>query len=288
MIIVRLMGGLGNQMFQYALGKRLAVERKEALLLDLGWFENQEKRYYELNQFNIKAEIATNADFDKFQIFSHNRYTKKIRNHIERYLPYYLRSEFFEQKDGYFDPHVLKVKGNKIFSGYWQSEKYFKSIENEIKDNFSLKQNLSEEVSSLCKGIEQKNNSISIHIRRGDYINESTGHCNCSIDYYQRAIEFIKININSPILYFFSDDISWVKRNITFEYQSIYIETNHKSSIDLFLMSKCHHHIIANSSYSWWGAWLGDTKDSITIAPNIWFTDKPYPKDTIPDRWIRI
>jgi hypothetical protein len=292
MIIVQLAGGLGNQMFQYALGRRLAEDRGVQLKLDLRWFENQNLRKFELDQFNISSEPANEEEIYRTCYYSHNRYIRKVFSITQSLLPYWKRRVVKEDETGKFDKNILYSSKNCHLRGYWQSEKYFSSIADTLRNEFSLKHSLDCESIEVEKEI-QTCNSVSVHIRRGDYVpnlKTNRAHSLLSNDYYESAVKQIQNLLVSPHFYVFSDDIEWVNKNMKFSEPCTFIKSKKDNSDyeEMWLMSQCQHHITANSSFSWWGSWLGEKQDSLIISPKQWFTQKPYPEDTIPDRWLRI
>lgn len=292
MIIVRLHGGLGNQMFQYALGLNIAKQLNSELKLDVSWYykKSNQNRKYLLDIFNIKDKFSSKSEIDSFT------YKKGVLNRIKKYFdkfkPYYKRLVVKEQSKK-FDNKILKIDHNCYLDGYWQSEKYFKVIKNELIDIYNLKEKIDAENSNVLDHISHSN-SVSIHIRRGDYVydkNTNHRHGTCSFKYYKDALSFINSKLSDPFFYIFSDDLEWVKNNMKINFPKNYIDINNgkKDYLDLILMSKCKHNIIANSSFSWWAAWLNTNNDKIVIAPKKWFSDpKVYTKDIIPCNWIKI
>jgi len=281
MIIIKLQGGLGNQMFQYAIGRFLAEKNKTELKLDLSFYNEQQiepQRKYSLEYFNIIENITGGKDL------------KKIKKGIKKlvYLIYkvFLAETFVYTKENFFhfDSNILKIKGDVYLDGYWQSEKYFQSIEEIIHKEFTLKNKLQKE--DLINKINNSN-SVSIHIRRDDYTNKKNYYV-LTIEYYKEAIKIIKEKNQNIHLFVFSDDINWVKNNLKTEFPITFIDGN-KDYEDLILMSMCKHNIIANSSFSWWGAWLNQNPHKIVIAPKKWF-NKPEinTKDLIPESWLKI
>lgn len=274
MIITKLSGGLGNQMFQYALGRVLAIKNHAKLVLDLSGYKNQAAidtpRQYELGIFNIQAA----------------KYSRNIFNFLR---PRKLISENSHS----FDPAILKLKGNLHLVGYWQSEKYFAEYADIIRQDFTYNTSPAGKNKKLLHDIS-KSNSVSIHIRRGDYIKiPSTNqfHGTCGLEYYQSAVKIIKQKVKNPIFYIFSDDINWCKNNLNIIGKTVYIDHNQgaKSWEDMRLMSYCKHNIIANSSFSWWGAWLNNNPKKIIIAPRQWFNDQSIDtKDLLPATWIKM
>jgi len=195
--------------------------------------------------------------------------------------------------------HPLTGPINKILiklrlkpDGFWQNAKYFKNIEKEIREEFTLRKPLDEKFANISRQIENIP-SVSIHIRRGDYVNDpktKAVHNVCDLDYYNKAIDIIKTNVNNPTFFVFSDDIDWVSKNLEINSPTFWVSNlKSKDYEELILMSKCKHNIIANSSFSWWGAWLNQNPDKIVIAPKQWLINKTADElDILPPRWIKI
>jgi hypothetical protein len=288
MIITRLFGGLGNQLFQYALARRLSILHNVALKLDVSQIETYKIRKYSLNPFNIIEDFITEKDIARIKgrgLLSFRRLTEKI-------LPYYKRSYVCE-RFFHFDPNILSSPKNVYLNGFWQSEKYFKDIEDVIRREFTIKikpDSNNKQITKLIKSV----NAVSLHVRRTDYISNAAMnqfHGTCDLVYYQRAVEIIAREVLSPHFFVFSDDILWAKNNLILEYPTVFISHNNntKDFEDLRLITQCKHHIISNSSFSWWGAWLNEKHDKIVIAPKKWFNDESIDtRDLIPETWIRI
>jgi len=280
-IIIRLMGGLGNQMFQYSLGRNLALSNNITVKLDLSWFAKQKKRKYRLDLFNVVENFATNKEVK--DCTQNNSRLASLRRLFKPNSCAYIKQEQFNS-----DPAILKIKSSTYLDGYWQSEKYFKNIKDIIYKEFTLKNN--EEISSdKFKQDILNSNSVSLHIRRSDYITEaSSTYWTCSLNYYYQAIDKITREHKNIKIFVFSDDIEWAKKNIKTKHQIAFVEGN-KDYEDLILMSKCQHNIIANSSFSWWGAWLNSNQNKIVIAPKKWFNDLSISdEDLIPGSWIKM
>lgn len=285
-IIVKFNGGLGNQMFQYAFARALEKKTGFKTIFDMSFFKKKYARPYELNVFNLNAEFVEDFWLKlKLKIIWELR--KKLNG--KKFLGLTLYSEsHFE-----FDENAFKVKPNNYIEGFFQSEKYFKDIEDEIRTDFQFKNSPDEENQKLIEKIVATN-SISLHIRRGDYIKKKRYqnlYATCSLDYYKRGVEYITQHHPNPTLFIFSDDIEWVKENLNLPYESVYIShnTGSKSYEDMRLMSLCKHNIIANSSFSWWGAWLNNNKEKVIIAPQKWFNDESIVQtDVIPENWIKL
>ena len=283
MMITRLSLGMGNNLFQYALGRRLALERNTELYLDFSG-ENQNRRQYALNylsNFNMAQSVAKSWDVKKL----------KLMNNLSFLKPAY-KNSFVKEKGCAFDPGVLNAPKNAYLVGYWQSEKYFKPIEKVLRKDMTLKKPQGEKYRNMLDKII-RSNSVSVHIRRGDYLlskNMSLFKM-CAPDYYHTAQAVILKQIISPEFFVFSDDIEWVKKNIRFSSLAVFVsDGNFTDYQELMLMAACKHNIIANSTFSWWGAWLNDNPKKTVIAPKRWFQDSKADAETeiIPDSWIRL
>ena len=287
------MGGLGNQLFQYALGRWLAKERSASLKLDLSWFQMQTLRSYQLDTLKISAEIASPEDIEKLKRANWGGMKGRIYRAVQRRMPYYRQRVVAEQVP-FFDSHIVKnVSRNVYLMGYWQSERYFSSIASLLRGELKLKEPFSPDYQAWREKIS-KVKSVSLHVRRGDYVNNphiNQFHSICSIAYYAEAISYIRQRLPETTIFVFSDDIAWARQNLTsyFPIEFVELKNTNRDQEELSLMSLCNHHIIANSSYSWWGAWLGACSEKIVIAPEKWFNDEGQnTKDLIPVTWIRL
>ncbi|EKE06679.1 MAG: glycosyl transferase family 11 [uncultured bacterium] len=277
MLTLKLKGGLGNQMFQYAASHNLAKNKKTKINFDLSFFSDIEvrdiKRDYLLDKFNISADIS----FDQ-------------KNSISGFRKFLVKviSKFFGEVFYY----RLKFLSSKYLDGYFQSEKYFKNVEEDIRKDFTLKDEMGVEAKKIEQQIVNSKNSVSLHIRRGDYVDDlktNIYHGVCNLDYYKRSIKYLKENFGEINIFVFSDDIAWVKENLAFENLQFVSRPDIKDYEELMLMSKCEHNIIANSSFSWWGAWLNENKNKIIIAPKEWFQKfNINEKHIVPKSWIRL
>jgi hypothetical protein len=291
MIIVRLRGGLGNQMFQYALGRSLSFRWHTDLYLDLTLLaktpQNTTPRNYDLNKFNIKAVIAST---DLLKQLPTSR-KDMLRIGFQRIFNRRIVFQYVKEQTIDFDERILGLPDNIYIDGYWQSEKYFSRISNVIREDFSFLYNPSENNQRILDEI-QGCNSVSIHIRRGDYVNNAkikNLFFVCDDGYYRKAIEIIMKQIQKPHFFIFSDDPDWARNHIVPDAPVTYISHNmdNQSYEDLRLMIHCKHHIIANSSFSWWGAWLGKHEAQIVVAPGKWFNTKRYnDNDRLPPKWL--
>lgn len=287
MITIELSGGLGNQMFQYALGRHLSLKNKTGLSLDaskIGSYKHG-KRSYALSPFDISADIITDpAGAPRPSLF---------RRCADLLKPYYGRSRIVERGQG-FDKDILKIKpsgDNIVLSGHWQSERYFRDIEPMIRRDLTLKDPQGADFDSMAARIRSCR-SVSLHVRRTDYLIEK--HKNvygmCAKEYYEQAIGLLKDKAGEMTLFVFSDDIGWVKNNMKFPEAAVFVSGNgFEAHQEMMLISLCKHNITANSTFSWWGAWLNGNLDKIVIAPKKWFVDhKSDENGLIPDTWIRL
>lgn len=281
MIIVQLRGGLGNQLFQYALGRHLAFLNQAELKLDVSLFNEVNSwtyRTYSLNDFNIKATLATKNEINR------------LRGHWGGFVPFLGPQKSIVEPHFHFYAPVLSFKDAVYLDGYWQSEKYFIDIADVIREDLTPKVSGSDTYEVLKESITQCN-AVSVHIRRGDYVTNSTANRYfkpCEVKYYQQAIQYLVKYISNPVFFVFSDDILWAKANFKIDFPTHFVEGN-SAQEDLWLMASCGYQIIANSTFSWWGAWLNQQPDKIVIAPQTWFSTKRFDtKDLLPESWIRL
>jgi len=290
MKIVHILGGLGNQMFQYAFAYALS-KKEDNVKLDTDGFSTYDLRKYELDIFNVSLELAGQHEISSLKYQRETFIQKIIRRLRKKSKP--LANIYYKEPHFHFDQNALRQTGNRYFKGYWQSEKYFVNYREELLKEFSLKEELSAEINKYIEQIKHTP-SVSLHIRRGDYVtNRHTNsvHGTCSLAYYKKAVRHIEDKVETPHFYIFSDDLFWAKEHLSFVENITYIELD-KTVPDyeeMILMSYCRHNIIANSSFSWWGAWLNQNEDKMVIAPQKWFNDKSlHTKDLIPSIWIKL
>lgn len=275
------MGGIGNQLFQYALGKHLAIKNNTKLKLDLSSFKNKNHRPFMLNHFNI---VVNEANEDEIP------YLKKAssKNKIKR-LYFKLKTNkslIYDEKQFHYDSEVLNCKDGFYIYGYWQCEKYFSPIKNIIKQELTFRKELNNNLKKIIELIENTD-SISMHIRRGDYVGNEH-HNVLDIKYYYQAIELVCMNLISPFIFIFSDDIEWCKLNLKLHVPYKIISGNEDWE-DLKLMTLCKHNIIANSSFSWWGAYLGEYYAKKVVGPEKWFCNTKYKLlQPCPDVWFKL
>jgi hypothetical protein len=291
MIIIRVWGGLGNQLFQYAFGRRLAYEKSQPLILDLTRFQDPGQRSFQLNAFRISAEIASAGEILQLTHRNLGRIIGPLYRAYERSLPYACRS-FISESHRSFSPDVIpQLGGNVYLSGYWQSEKYFSSIEPMLRDELKLKSPFSLIAQKWADKLH-KQTVTSLHIRRGDYVTgENRNLKPCSPAYFAEAMQYVKTRTPRTTFFVFSDDLDWARQNLNSSSMIEYVETSGplRDQEELILMSLCDHHIISNSTYGWWGAWLGTAPGKIVVSPREWFSNpESATKDPIPDAWVRL
>lgn len=286
MIIVKLSGGLGNQLFQYVLARYLSIKNKCQFKLDITGFETYKLHNYTLSNFNIVENIANRLEI----LWLKNPIRAQIDHHLTISNQSHVRDRGFT-----FDPFVFNVGKSVYLDGYWQSEKYFKDVEQIIGQDLTLRNPLGEGAENIATQIVGQE-SVSLHIRRGDYANRERTkkvHGLCSLDYYYKSIDLILNKVSTPIFFIFSDDIKWARENLDMRDLPVVFVSDGNNKIknfeELHLMSLCRHNIIANSSFSWWGAWLNRNANKIVITPKQWFADESKnTKDLIPDSWISL
>jgi hypothetical protein len=292
MIISYLSGGIGNQLFQFAMGLSIAKRKNIELLFDVNSFRWDNLREFELQKLGIDYNIASDELIFKIKNTPSN-FISKIKKRLNIEIPYYQQS-YIKERDFEYDLNFQKFNCNNVyFEGYWQSEKYFRDIRDSILKSITFN-NLSNECLEFKNNISKSLNSVSLHIRRGDYAqNPETNeyHGLVGINYYNSSIEILNSKLKNPTFFVFSDDKSYAKSLFDGKENFIVIDSKFEDYEELFLMSKCEHQIIANSSFSWWGAWLNQNKNKNVIAPKNWFKNQEIQsktKDLIPKEWMRI
>lgn len=286
-IIVGLSGGLGNQMFQYAAGRALAIDLRADLLLDISWFLGRENRTYALDDFLTAGQVSFTQPrlFQNFQ----SLHSKIMR----RWGSARMGGKIFRENQFQFNPDISNIRQSVFLEGYWQSERYFKNHGQQIRDDFLPNSELPDRCQPLLSEIKASD-AICVHIRRGDYVTDPSAaavHGLCSLDYYQEGAARLMRNLSDPHCFVFSDDPNWVRNSLELPCPFSVVDVNDGSQAnwDLHLMSACRHFVIANSSLSWWGAWLGTADDKQVVAPKRWFlNDAKSTVDLISQNWQQI
>jgi hypothetical protein len=294
MIIVKLMGGLGNQMFQYAAARSLALEKNTWVYLDATFLNEDAKgrwtqREYELGAFNIKYKFERSGRVSFLASLNSSNWRKKLSDSGLWFLPY----RNFYQADHKFHPELFSYPKNTYLHGYFQSEQYFAKHADQIRRDFEFLEPAKGRNEGVLERI-RNSRSVSIHVRRGDYVTLAAAnqfHGLMGVEYYDAGVnEIISKTLSTHTYFVFSDDPQWARKNLRFPGETEFIDWNTGSSgfEDLRLMSNCEHHIIANSSFSWWGAWLNPSPSKIVIAPKFWFNDNSDQSDIVPRTWIKL
>lgn len=307
MIIVRVLGGLGNQLFQYALGRQLTYDTDESLALDTFWYPKERENFsdltFKLDTFDTSFSVVD--DRDVHEVVPGGRTGTDLARRLCRYCPTMLQNVanyYLEIQKNYpsplmpsvcdtgvphgyhFEPSILDITDNAYLDGFWQTEKYFTGIESVIRNDLSISEPLTGPSRKLVKHLSETN-SVGLHVRRGDYVEIGEA---LPPSYFESAVSAIASNVDDPRFFVFSNDIEWAKNNLSIPHSVVYVTNNYSDTDyeDLQLMSQCDHNIISNSTFSWWGAWLGEQPEQTTIAPSLWLMDQPTRDlDIVPDRW---
>jgi hypothetical protein len=293
MIIVRLAGGMANQMFPYAIGRHLAHKLGTELKLDISGFHVYKNRKdiafrrYALDVFNIVASFATPEEIKSLTVREKNLFERLFKKKAG------YPNSYVKEQQRHFDPSILDLKGDLYLEGNWNSPKYFDDIDHIIRNDFTFRQPPLEINLELIDRILSLN-AVSIHVRRGDYVwntKVNSYHGLCGLEYYQRAAKHIADHVESPHFFIFSDDTAWVHQNMHLDGPTTIVDQNSpmQGHEDMRLMSLCHHNIIANSGFSWWAAWLNQHPGKIVVAPIRWVvTPKHNTGSLVPQDWIRL
>lgn len=279
LIISTLAGALGNQMFQYAAGRALALRRGTELRLDLGWLAPASRFVYELGVFDLDVELI-----------SAYRHTRRERlREVLRLAPPARRQDWRRQSFS-FDSKVIDLPAPARLVGYWQSEKYFEDYADVIRADFAFPHALDESDAGYARDIAATT-SVAVHVRRGDYVTDPGARKflgTLSLDYYTTAARLMRNRAPEARFFVFSDDPDWCRSHLDLGGPTTFVTHNQgRGHDDLRLMTLCRHHIIANSSFSWWGAWLGASDGQIVVAPGDWGAAGDA-GDVIPDSWCRL
>jgi len=275
MIMTRLLGGMGNQMFQYAAGRSLSIRRRTDLVLDAQWFDvahadpTTTTRSFELGVFDLSHATVWCAGMGQ--------------------PDHHLRDREFT-----YNPAFERAPADTRLLGLWQSPRYFEDCADVIRRDFTFRAGLSDRNRALLARIVADPTAVSLHVRRGDYVTTARGRAVQGFigePYYERAVAWIRGRIAEPTFYVFSDDPQWCRRHLTPGDACVYVDANTgaDSYVDMWLMSRCRHHIIANSTFSWWGAWLDPDPEKLVVAPARWFRDASIDaRDLLPAGWTRL
>jgi len=289
MITARLMGGIGNQLFQYAAGFALASRLGVALQLDRSWFGDRNARAYRLDAFSITAREATDETLRLAGIHYPGPLVRGLsRVGLGRLAK--IRGYVCEPAFTYW-PGFLELGDGACLSGYWQSERYFENVADAVRREFAFRHEPDPENQRTLDAIRGCE-AVAIHVRRGDYATDPRSrkyHGTTPLEYYEAAVRRILSCTRDPVFFVFSDDSVWVEKSLRVPAPTVFLHNGvTRDYEDLRLMSACRHQIIANSTFSWWGAWLADSPGQRVIAPQRWFRNGPNTRDLIPARWEQI
>ena len=278
MICIRMMGGLGNQMYQYALGRKLSMLVSAPFEMEMAWFKYSGKRQYALDKFRITGARENWLMGDAWKQFL----AEKFPN-----------GQMKDKEQG-FDPDVFEMAKsvqNLYLRGYWQSYRYFEDIRAHLLEEFTLQAPITPHSERWKEDIARHEQSVFLHIRRGDYVDEvgKTVYVELPPSYYEEGVRRLAESFEGLTAYVFSNDLPWAKRHLQLSVPTKFVEGNDEEHgyEDLALMRACKHHIIANSTFSWWGAWLSE-KGGWTFAPGKWYQEHTvtfHPESTYPEAW---
>lgn len=287
MIIVRIWEGLGNQMFQYAYAMSLR-EKGIDVRIDLdksydsmfGKYRGNEIRENSIQNFKISISSINMKCYKKYEYLYRDTWKKKVIFWLQNHLLW--KYKFYEEEEPGFSKKVAELKGNYYIKGWFQNEEYFKNIRSIILKEFLPKKKI--KISKELKKALQDQESVSMHIRRGDFLRIGLV---LNATYYEKAIDYVKNIYRNPIILIFSDDLEWVKKNIHLSGKYIFVNEKRKLKDyeELFIMSRCKANIISNSTFSWWGAWLNQNQDKIVVAPRKWNNGQ---ENIVPEDWITL
>jgi hypothetical protein len=270
-LIVKIYGGLAGQMMQYAFACFLEMKKKQEVKLDISFFgeqtHNRSFRKFELLNWNTRFSIAGKQDYE--QVFAEVSFTDKVKYKLFK-KPVENNPNFYEQKPFCYDEDVLG-EDYRIYDGYWVNNQYISAVASRLREEYTPRYAIAPKNQELIDGM-QKTNSVSLHFRRGDYV--GSAHDVMKKDYYAEAIAYIRAHVKDPVFYVFSDDIDYVKNHYDLSVDTVFIDHNkgEESFWDIYLMSHCSHNVIANSGFSFWGAWLNQHEDARIVAPSEWMS----------------
>lgn len=294
MIIIRIGEGLGNQMFQYAYARALGIHMQLPVKMDISsypaekYIQKAYERPYGLKNFRIALKPTSTEFLYHWSYLRNQSYFDKIIKYFANKKLYYYK--YYYESSFNYCPSKLAIEDNTYLIGWFQNEKYFKDVRQLLLKEFRPRKKI--KLPSFLLNIIQNNTTVSIHIRRGDYVTDKSARKYiglCGIDYYINAMQYIEKNIDNPHYLVFSDDIQWVKKHLCFSAPHIYVAdvVPLEDYEELLLMSRCKHNIIANSTFSWWGAWLNQNENKKVVAPQKWFRYRER-ENIAPESWILI
>jgi hypothetical protein len=287
-VVVPLIGGLGNQMFQYAAARALALRTGSQLELELAWFGIDADRQYALAPFLIKAKTVHQEKGARPEY--------RLLDRIARRLPITRKRNgipVFKEASFRYDRRIDELRAPVLLEGYFQSELYFGRFRDQIAEDFKLRYPPTPVTAKMLDQIGSTD-AICVHIRRGDYVSNrraNAHHGTCSLEYYEAGLAQMAQGLTSAHCFVFSDDPDWVRANFVSSIPTTFVDIHgtNEAHEDLRLMAACQRFVIANSSLSWWGAWLGAHGDKKVVAPSQWFQKRGIDTtDLVPSSWIRL
>jgi hypothetical protein len=283
-----LFGGLGNQLFQYAAGRSLAVKHGGELLLDDSLLKRRRagvtQRDYELDAFAIRARKLNATEGLALQL--------RLKRPFRYLYEFGLLNSFFtyyREQNYEFNPKFNELAGDLVIEGYWQTERYFSNISYELGQELRPVRQPKAALQVWLDKVSHAN-SVSLHVRRGDYIsnpNAAKLHAVCDNAYYEQAVSLVAECVKNPVFYVFTDDPDGVMKDLKLNVPTVMVSQSHllRAYEELYVMRHCAHHVIANSAFSWWAAWLSSNPNKLVIAPSQWFRNQKTNRDRIPPTW---
>jgi hypothetical protein len=293
-VIVQILGGLGNQMFQYALGRAISWRTGAPLLLDtnvIKYAPQGTQRSYGLDIFKLQAALASRADISRY----HSHGAGLAGKIAHRLLGASGASEILHQYKFEYQPRVLELKPPIYITGYWQSHRYFAGVEDTLRSDFEFRDQLPPTAAEHAQAIAQPG-AVCLHVRRGDYSRPEYSFMGlCSIDYYRRAIARVREVVEQPVFFIFSDDLDWCRANFDWlgaeaRFMAYEVPRGFRpEALDLQLMTRAEYFVTANSTFSWWAAWLAGERAKLVISPRQWFKHPQLSADDlVPKHWERL
>ncbi|MDM9625973.1 alpha-1,2-fucosyltransferase [Rhizobium sp. S152] len=285
-VITHIVGGLGNQMFQYAAGRALSLRTRQPLKIDISSMRKYRRRDFSLEEFNIEASVADPSDSP---VYRPRGFWARTLQKFRKPSPY----RYIRHVEQAFAPEILDLTGLVYLEGYWQSEKYFAGFEDTIRTEFALARPMSNARQATLARIKASN-AVSVHVRRGDYVTNASAnavHGTIDPEWYAAAMQRMAEKVQDPTFFVFSDDPAWASANLKSQWPVVFIapQDDGRDAEDMHLMAACGSHITANSTFSWWGAWLNPNPLKHVIAPLQWFRSTAHDdKDLIPTSWERL
>jgi Glycosyl transferase family 11 len=287
-VLIRLAGGLGNQLFQCANGLALCAARNARLLLDTTSYRRDKLRTYGLQPFAVTPRFVPRPFVPVLAALD-----RRFLGRILRSAASVIGWDCVRDRCQGYDPAAFPPRGNLLLEGYWQSEKYFAGVADKVRAAYAFR-DPPDEVSAAWLARIASGPSVAVHVRRGDYVTnpqQNAIYGTCGPDYYRAGADVLRRTAPDAKFFLFSDDPDWAEQHLSWPGPAEVVRHNlgRRDADDLRLMAACDHFLIANSSFSWWGAWLGRNAAKVVVAPRRWFVGGPYrDADLVPAEWLRI